>query len=136
MPEPKPNREKSGLWTSQTHPILCRKGFWSLGGSPTSVDVAGSYALVTVDNSAGDFLNPAGVLKVIHIPTKSVITTIDLGGQPDAVTVSRNQRYAAITMENQRDEDVDLATRRPAAGWIPGDGGLGWAAGSLEVTKD
>ena len=84
-------------------------GVLNLGGSPTSVDVAGDYALVTVDNSAGDFVNPSGVLNVIHIPTKSVITTIDLGGQPDAVTVSRNQRYAAITMENQRDEDLDFA---------------------------
>ena len=93
--------------TDPAHPLP--GGVLNLGGSPTSVDVAGSYALVTVDNTAGDFLNPTGVLKVIDIPTKSVITTIDLGGQPDAVTVSRNQRYAAITMENQRDEDLDFA---------------------------
>ena len=100
--------------TDPAHPLP--GGVLNLGGSPTSVDVAGSYALVTVDNTAGDFLNPTGVLKVIDIPTKSVITTIDLGGQPDAVTVSRNQRYAAITMENQRDEDLDFAPN----GQLPG----------------
>ena len=40
----------------------------------------------------------------MRISTQSLITTIDLGGQPDAVVVSRNRRYAAITMENQRNE--------------------------------
>ena len=33
------------------------KGVLDLGGSPTSVDVAGEYALITVDNSDGDFVN-------------------------------------------------------------------------------
>lgn len=81
-------------------------GVLNVGGSPTSVDVAGDYALVAVDNTAGDLVNPSGVLKVIHIPSKGLITTIDLGGQPDSVTVSPDQRYAAITIENQRDEDL------------------------------
>jgi Esterase-like activity of phytase len=103
--------------TDPAHPLP--GGVLNLGGSPTSVDVAGSYALVTVDNSAGDFINPTGVLKVIDIPTKSVITTIDLGGQPDAVTVSRNRRYAAITMENQRNEDLDFTPDgQPPAGFL------------------
>ena len=100
--------------TDPAHPLP--GGVLNLGGSPTSVDVAGSYALVTVDNSAGDFINPAGDLKVIHIQTKSVVTTIDLGGQPDAVTVSRNLRYAAITMENQRDENLPFGPN----GQLPG----------------
>jgi Esterase-like activity of phytase len=100
--------------TDPAHPLP--GGVLNLGGSPTSVDVAGSYALVTVDNSAGDFINPAGDLKVIDIPSKSMITTIDLGGQPDAVTVSRNLRYAAITMENQRDENLPFAPN----GQLPG----------------
>lgn len=90
--------------TNPAHPLP--GGVLNLGGSPTSVDVMGSYALVTVDNTAGDFINPSGALKIVHIPTKDLITTLDLGGQPDAVTVSPNQRYAAITMENQRNEDL------------------------------
>jgi hypothetical protein len=82
--------------TSPSEPLPA--GVLNLGGSPTSVDVAGDYALVSIDNTAGDFEHPAGVLKVVHIPSKSLITTIDLGGQPDAVTVSPNRRYAAITI--------------------------------------
>ena len=92
------------------------RGILNVGGSPTSVDVTGDYALVAVDNTAGDFVNPAGVLKVIHIPTKELITTIDLGGQPDSVTVSPNQRYAAIIIENQRNEALDWAPN----GQLPG----------------
>jgi Esterase-like activity of phytase len=85
------------------------KGVLNVGGSPTSVDVTGDYALVTVDNSDGDFANPSGVLKVVRVSTQTWVTTIDLEGQPDAVTVSPNQRYAAITIENQRNEDLPWA---------------------------
>lgn len=81
-------------------------GTIDVGGSPTSVAVVGDHALVAVDTSDGNFVNPSGLLRVIHIPSKGVVTTIDLGGQPDSVAISPNKRYAAIVMENQRNEDL------------------------------
>ena len=80
--------------------------------SPTSVAVLGNrYALVAVDTSDGDFVNPSGVLLVVDItdPAAPVLKdTIDLGGQPDSITISPDKKYIAIAIENQRDEDVTV----------------------------
>ena len=32
--------------------------------------------------------------------------SIDLGGQPDSIAISHDERYAAIAIENERDEEV------------------------------
>ncbi len=79
-------------------------GTIDVDGEPTSVAVAGKHALVVVDKSAG-FLDPAGQLWVVDIENRRVPIVIDLGGQPDAVAVSPDRRYAAIVIENQRDEN-------------------------------
>ncbi len=79
-------------------------GLLAMGGEPTSVDVAGNYALVAV-NTSPNLANPSGDLKIVHIPSKTVVRTIPLGGQPDSVSVSPNERYAAIAIENERNED-------------------------------
>lgn len=39
--------------------------------------------------------------------TRTIGTTIVLGGQPDSVAISPDGRYAAIAIENERDEDVN-----------------------------
>jgi hypothetical protein len=80
-------------------------GTVALAGEPTSVAVAGGYALVAVNTSA-DFVNTSGELVVIEVTTKEVITTLPLGGQPDSVAVSPDGRYAAVVIENERDEDL------------------------------
>lgn len=82
-------------------------GVFQTGGDPTSVAVFGEFALVVVNDSDGDFVNTAGSLKVINIATRSLITSIDLGGQPDAIAVSPDGQYAVVCIENERDEDVD-----------------------------
>ena len=76
-----------------------------LPGDPTSVAVLGQYALVCVDTSA-DFVNTSGDLVVIDIPTQTVVHSLPLGGQPDAIAVSPDKRFAAIAIENERDEDL------------------------------
>jgi hypothetical protein len=76
-----------------------------LPGEPTSVAVAGPYALVAV-NTSEDFINTSGSLVVIKIASKKIAATIDLGGQPDSVAVSPDGRYAAVVIENERDEDL------------------------------
>ena len=80
-------------------------GVVPVGGEPTSVAVKGRYALVGV-NTSSDFVNPSGKLSVIDIKQRTIVTEIDLAGQPDSVSVSPSGRYAAIAIENERDEDL------------------------------
>lgn len=77
------------------------------GGSPTSVAIhRDRWALLTV-NTSESFTDPTGELRVVDLATRSVVRTIELAGQPDAIAISPNgQRYAAITIENERDEDL------------------------------
>lgn len=74
---------------------------------PTSVAVVGDYLVVVVDSSGGDFVNPSGYLNVYRISDRSLVRTMDLGGQPDSIAISADKQYAAIAMENQRDEEVN-----------------------------
>ncbi|MCB0969286.1 MAG: esterase-like activity of phytase family protein, partial [Ilumatobacter sp.] len=80
-------------------------GTVTVGGSPTSVAITSKYALVAVDTSDGDFDRPTGTLHVIDVKTRAIVKTFPLGGQPDSVAISPDQKYAAIVLENQRDED-------------------------------
>lgn len=78
-----------------------------VGGSPTSVAIhRDRWALLTVNTSAS-LADPSGELRVVDLATRSVVRTIELGGQPDAIAISPDgERYAAITIENERDEDL------------------------------
>jgi len=79
-------------------------GTLELDGEPTSVAVKGDYVLVGV-NTSPDLDNPSGELEVVDIATRTAIRTLDLGGQPDSVAVSPDGNYAAVIIENERDED-------------------------------
>ena len=80
-------------------------GVLALGGEPTSVTVMDGYALVAVNTSA-DFVNTSGQLAVVDIASKTIIKTLELGGQPDSVAVSPNGQYIVIAIENERDEEL------------------------------
>lgn len=82
-------------------------GKFAVGGTPTSVAVLGDYALVGVDTSES-FTSPSGHLAVVNIASNpaALVTTIDLGGQPDSAAISPDGRYAAIVIENERDEFI------------------------------
>ena len=80
-------------------------GTLALAGEPTSVAVAGDIALVGVNTSA-DFVNTSGTLDVVDIATRTNLMSITLGGQPDSVAVSPDGTYAAVVIENERDEDL------------------------------
>lgn len=83
-------------------------GVFDVGGEPTSVSITGSYALVGVNTSAS-FVDPSGVLLVVDVSdpaSPAVAASLDLGGQPDSVKVSPDGRYAAVVIENERDEDL------------------------------
>lgn len=80
-------------------------GVVALAGEPTSVDVLGNeYALVAV-NTSDSFLTPSGALVVVDLGTGAIVNTLDLGGQPDSLKISPDEQYAAVAIENERDED-------------------------------
>ncbi|MEO1245360.1 MAG: esterase-like activity of phytase family protein [Pseudomonadota bacterium] len=97
-------------------------GTTDVSGEPTSVAVAGNLAVVGV-NTSPDFVNPSGNLAVVDVGTQAVVGTVTLAGQPDSVAVSPDGAYAAIVIENERDED--LAATGGAPPQLP--------AGSLQI---
>ncbi len=85
-----------------------------VGGEPTSVATVGDWLLVAV-NTSESLVAPSGKLAVYHLPeclanlvTCAPVREIDMGGQPDSVAVSPNGRYAAVIIENERDEDITV----------------------------
>lgn len=93
-------------------------GKLKMSGEPTSVAVKGNYALVAV-NTSTDFINASGKLDVVSLSSKTVIASLDLGGQPDSVAVSPDGNYAAIAIENERDEKVNTgAIPQSPAGYL------------------
>lgn len=87
-------------------------GVLGLAGEPTSVAVKGPYALVGV-NTSESYLLPSGQLDVVDIATQTIVATHDLGGQPDSVAVSPDGRFAAVVIENERDEDFEPTDGAP-----------------------
>jgi DNA-binding beta-propeller fold protein YncE len=89
-------------------------GTVKLEGEPTSVSIAGRYALVGVNTSAS-FVSPSGHVAVFDaaacvasIAGCSPIVKLDVQGQPDSVAVSPDGHYAAVAVENERDEDITV----------------------------
>lgn len=81
-------------------------GALMMDGEPTSVAVAGTKVLAAV-NTSKNYGEPSGTLKVVDITTRTIEATCELGGQPDSVSVSPDKTFAAIAIENERDEDVN-----------------------------
>ncbi|UPQ82080.1 esterase-like activity of phytase family protein [Pseudomonas knackmussii] len=84
-------------------------GFVQLEGEPTSVAVHYHFALVAVNTSLS-FAQPDGVLAVFDIRNPAQpkrVATLPMGGQPDSIAISPRGRYAAVAIENERDEDLN-----------------------------
>lgn len=77
-----------------------------LDGEPTSVATAGTTVLAGV-NTSESRAKPSGKLVTVDIATKKIEASCDLGGQPDSVAVSPDRTFAAIAIENERDEEVN-----------------------------
>lgn len=76
---------------------------------PTSVAAHGEFVLVVVDTTGGDFANPSGRVDIVRVADRTRVHSIDLGGQPDSIAISPDGSFAAIAMENQRDEEFTPA---------------------------
>jgi Esterase-like activity of phytase len=93
-------------------------GALDVGGEPTSVVTLGIWALVVV-NTSESFTEPSGDLAVVNLLTKRIVKRLSLAGQPDSIAISPDHRYAAIVIENERNEDVnDGLIPQPPAGTL------------------
>ncbi|MGW2836858.1 esterase-like activity of phytase family protein [Streptomyces sp. NPDC001493] len=75
---------------------------------PTSVAVVGGHVLVVV-NTSPDHAHPSGRLDVISLRDRRRVGSFDLGGQPDSIAITKDKRYAAVAIENERDEEATPA---------------------------
>ena len=75
-------------------------------GDVTSVGIAGDHALVAI-NTSEDYIDTSGELQVIDLGSREVVATLPLAGQPNSVAVAPSGSYAAVVIENERDEDLD-----------------------------
>lgn len=87
-----------------------------LDGEPTSVGVVGGKAIAAV-NTSESYVKPSGNLVVIDMATKTAEKSCDLSGQPDSVAISADERFLAVAIENERDEDLNdgVIPQMPAA---------------------
>ena len=114
-------------------------GAVDLPGEPTAVSVRGNFALVGVNTSA-DFVDTSGELVVIDIQARTIVRSLDLGGQPDSVAVSPDGQYAAVAIENERDEDLgDGEPPQLPAGFLVivdliGDDTADWGTRNVDLT--
>ena len=81
-------------------------GIVRIDGEPTSVTIVGGKVLAGV-NTSKSYTEPSGNLAVIDIASKTIETSCDLGGQPDSVAVSKDGKFLAVAIENERDEDLN-----------------------------
>jgi DNA-binding beta-propeller fold protein YncE len=88
--------------------IAAPLGKLGVGGEPTSVAVLGENRALVAVNTRQSFVDPSGHLAVIDIAAQQIVAELDLGGQPDSVAISPSRRFAAVVIENERDEDVTV----------------------------
>ncbi|NGO51924.1 esterase-like activity of phytase family protein [Allomesorhizobium camelthorni] len=81
-------------------------GMLKIEGEPTSVVVSGAKALAGV-NTSESYANPSGNLAVIDLASKAIESTCDLGGQPDSLALSKDGKFLAVAIENERDEELN-----------------------------
>jgi alkaline phosphatase len=81
-------------------------GIVKIDGEPTSVTVSGGKVLAGVNTSKSK-AEPSGNLTVIDLASKAIEASCDLGGQPDSVALSKDGKFLAVAIENERDEEVE-----------------------------
>lgn len=81
-------------------------GIVKFEGEPTSVTVLGGKVVAGV-NTSENRANPSGRLAVVDVATRKVDKSCDLGGQPDSVAISKDGKFVAVAIENERDEEVN-----------------------------
>lgn len=81
-------------------------GFTPLDGEPTSVTVSKTTVLAGV-NTSESYVKPSGELVTLDLNSRKQIASCDLGGQPDSIALSKDEKFVAVAIENERDEDLN-----------------------------
>lgn len=83
-------------------------GHVALGGEVTTVAALGDAYVLAAVSRGETKTEPSGTLEVVALadPAAGPVASIELGGQPDSIDISPDGRYAAIAIENERDEEV------------------------------
>lgn len=81
-------------------------GIVKMDGEPTSVAAHGKKVLAAVNTSESK-ASPSGKLVTVDLATRAAEASCDLGGQPDSVAIAKDGSFAAIAIENERDEDLN-----------------------------
>lgn len=81
-------------------------GFIAMDGEPTSVSVVEGKVVVAINTSESK-TKPSGRLAIVDLVGRSIDMTCDIGGQPDSVAISADHSFAAIAIENERDEELN-----------------------------
>ncbi|MHA2939544.1 esterase-like activity of phytase family protein [Vibrio sp. RC27] len=81
-------------------------GFLALDGEPTSVTAYTDWFVAGV-NTSTSYIEPSGFLAMGNISSRTLTGRCDLNGQPDSVAISKDGRYIAVAIENERDEDLN-----------------------------
>ena len=77
-----------------------------VGGEPTSVAIRRGYAIAAV-NTSESYTNPSGQVVVIDLFDFEIVKQIPLAGQPDSIAIDPNGNFAAVAIENERNEDIN-----------------------------
>lgn len=77
-----------------------------VGGEPTSVAIRRGYAIAAV-NTSESYTNPSGQVIVIDLFDYEIVKQIPLAGQPDSIAIDPNGNFAAVAIENERNEDIN-----------------------------
>lgn len=83
------------------------KGSVSAGGEPKAVAALGSTYILACINTSSDLFNVSGKLVVISVSTKAIVATFSLDGQPSAIKISNDGKYAVITISNERNKSLN-----------------------------
>ncbi len=91
----------------------------ALDGEPTSVAIVGATAYAGV-NTSESYTAPSGLLQAIDVATGNISASCNLGGQPDSIAASKDGKFIAVAIENERDEDLNdgLIPQMPAGNLI------------------
>lgn len=127
-------------------------GKLGLAGEPTSVAVHGDRLALVAVNTRTSFEVPSGHLAIVDIEQREILAQLALGGQPDSLAISPDGAFAAVAIENERDEErvvdgVEGGLPQAPAGFLVivdllGDDPLGWRmrrvdlGGLAEVAPD
>ncbi|HZD51572.1 MAG TPA: hypothetical protein VE175_00865, partial [Woeseiaceae bacterium] len=96
-------------------------GTLDMPGEPTAVAILGNNLALVAVNTSDSYTDASGRLVVVRINQRDIVAELELGGQPDSIAISPDNRFAAIAIENERNEELCVGGTMSGAP-VPEDG--------------